>query len=151
MRGKGAGIGIGAICFGITPAHAGKSTDQRQNTNSPRDHPRACGEKRWTCPMILLSMGSPPRMRGKVAQRRRPAVTNGITPAHAGKSRFISGNQIFFRDHPRACGEKPDGLTGTDLVLGSPPRMRGKGKGWAFKVVCCGITPAHAGKRLRKH
>ena len=30
----------------------------------------------------------------------------GITPAYAGKSKVDTAGVVFFRDHPRLCGEK---------------------------------------------
>ena len=52
-----------------------------------------------------------------------------------------------YQDHPRVCGEK----FFVDEVLpgdtGSPPRMRGKGRGAHSFLPFPGITPAYAGKR----
>ena len=53
-------------------------------------------------------------------------------------------------DHPRVCGEKFEHISLDKLRMGSPPRVRGKGK-YAFRCKNrCGITPACAGKRLKK-
>ena len=70
---------------GITPARAGKRS-LHQLTRSPiRDHPRACGEK-WNCRSgAAFSLGSPPRVRGKVAGVVAAIGGPGITPARAGK------------------------------------------------------------------
>ena len=49
-------------------------------------------------------------------------------------------------DHPRACGEKPGPHhRGVDMI-GSPPRMRGKGCFVSCLCLALRITPAHAGK-----
>ena len=121
MRGKVGAVVCGVVYSGITPAYAGKST-------------LYSGIRR-------VVLGSPPRMRGKAlrggpmarpcritpayAGKRRPAT--GITPAYAGKSApfliLVTGN----RDHPRVCGEKRKGCSTIPTLLGSPPRMRGKG------------------------
>ena len=65
-------------------------------------------------------------MRGKVMMSKNEDYPLGITPAYAGKSLQSIRQQISSRDHPRVCGEKPEGLVVMELLLGSPPRMRGK-------------------------
>ena len=66
-------------------------------------------------------------MRGKDAHVVTVKDTIGITPAYAGKSvpQAQSGNRLW--DHPRVCGEKLQACRSTLHILGSPPRMRGKG------------------------
>ena len=49
-------------------------------------------------------------------------------------------------DHPRACGEKVNVPFPPHALLGSPPRMRGKGRALCSQKSEVGITPAHAGK-----
>ena len=146
VRGKVA-CKVQAVCYeGITPACAGKrgcphsgpgTTRDHPRVGCPhsgpgttRDHPRVCGEKfvRNACSVIVW--GSPPRMRGKAgeygSQTHRP------------------------QDHPRVCGEKliPP-LLGFGFT-GSPPRMRGKAGIERKSYVCSRITPAYAGKRLKR-
>ena len=130
MRGKGTSAVVMRRQLGITPAYAGKSRTRR------------C----WT----KTTAGSPPRMRGKgfgvVRRNGRPR----ITPAYAGKRqrprRFPQGD----RDHPRVCGEKVRDSNRPYAFLGSPPRMRGK-EHWMPPAHCLlGITPAYAGKRLKR-
>ena len=127
MRGKGLGIQSSGQVAGITPAHAGKSSDQRQRLRLRWDHPRTCGEKMPNKPGWCLVRGSPPHMRGKVLSGGHRAAEKGITPAHAGKSASQPRCLPGWRDHPRTCGEK-----GT-----APPAKHG----------VLWITPAHAGKR----
>ena len=50
---------------GITPAHAGKTTDHLFSLPSSKDHPRACGENSILLSSAPKKAGSPPRMRGK--------------------------------------------------------------------------------------
>ena len=52
-----------------------------------------------------------------------------------------------YKDHPRACGEKPGGSCMWTQRTGSPPRMRGKGNHLDCWNPSNRITPAHAGKR----
>ena len=55
----------------------------------------------WFAPL-----GSPPRMRGKVALRDHGQFLTGITPAYAGKRRSVTDFITCHWDHPRVCGEK---------------------------------------------
>ena len=147
MRGKADRLSQIARADGITPAHAGKSGLFQSVAQRLRDHPRACGEKRIANGEMVGFWGSPPRMRGKVPRTAFMTSCGGITPAHAGKSsrRFAALGGL--RDHPRACGEKAPLRRKKDLILGSPPRMRGKGEDLTEYQRKLGITPAHAGKR----
>ena len=53
-------------------------------------------------------------------------------------------------DHPRVCGEKRCVYNVYKLMVGSPPRVRGKDSGDPEQAGTTGITPACAGKRLKK-
>ena len=137
-------------CAGITPAYAGKSTNSELSSPCTRDHPRVCGEKHTKGQTRPRVAGSPPRMRGKAFMFWPSAVFMGITPAYAGKSRAgvcIVGD---FGDHPRVCGEKRVRLSTRISSTGSPPRMRGKVAALHCNRSVDGITPAYAGKRLKR-
>ena len=106
MRGKVSRYLWPGLPVRITPACAGKRYRYSARTIPRRDHPRVCGEKIASWTVCKVSMGSPPRMRGKAqAEQPLPHVA-GITPACAGKSRTRSEWQSLIKDHPRACGEK---------------------------------------------
>ena len=85
-------------------------------------------------------------MRGKVVGLLKGRAEHGITPAYAGKSITVMLHTSSPEDHPRVCGEKSDQLSGVDLQLGSPPRMRGKVNKFNEPLRRGGITPACAGK-----
>ena len=135
----------------ITPACAGKSAYLVRYACPYEDHPRVCGEKLISNTGSRIPMGSPPRVRGKVGLLLPLLTFVGITPACAGKSnwshRFYSGS----RDHPRVCGEKLAWAALRASAAGSPPRVRGKGLRSRLHMVCTGITPACAGKRITFH
>ena len=135
---------------GITPACAGKShvLDRSQRFN--RDHPRLRGEKRLTAMSNLLILGSPPLARGKDDSNLATLRQIGITPACAGKSLLVFTKSIFNRDHPRLRGEKYTTKPKHRRRRGSPPLARGKVFSRAALVSVPGITPACAGKRLKK-
>ena len=150
MRGKVHVDLFGRLCRGITPAYAGKSFARYLVLWTPRDHPRVCGEKAVLLIRSCHSLGSPPRMRGKVFCGNSVISVYGITPAYAGKRFLFAASAPPHRDHPRVCGEKPPSRSLPAGAQGSPPRMRGKGI--AAGAVCTypGITPAHAGKSSRR-
>ena len=85
-------------------------------------------------------------MRGKAEHPRSASEMHWITPAYAGKSRTAFCGSTGRKDHPRVCGEKRSWSTSTAGNLGSPPRMRGKGRLCRSIIACLGITPAYAGK-----
>ena len=85
-------------------------------------------------------------MRGK---GRRPDCEQGavrITPAYAGKRLPLRVAWVRHKDHPRVCGEKFIPAPIAFVLMGSPPRMRGKGGKNHRSVLQSRITPAYAGK-----
>ena len=85
-------------------------------------------------------------MRGKLTRRPASSGFSRITPAHAGKTSFVSRNNRPIKDHPRACGENQLRFYRHHRKRGSPPRMRGKRFFLGFPLPKTRITPAHAGK-----
>ena len=130
MRGKDAN-GLNMLSnLGITPAYAGKRPSRLRRDHERRDHPRVCGEKSI-----------------RVVQSSRCLR---ITPAYAGKRAQAWVHHPQVRDHPRVCGEKQIPQMKASRTRGSPPRMRGKVGKDAGGVSTWGITPAYAGKRLKR-
>ncbi len=130
MRGKEPGGAGSRRLRGITPAHAGKRAASVVQT--------------------YAASGSPPPMRGKGGQSKSAGGPSGITPAHAGKRTAASALGIQSKDHPRPCGEKSSQPLIALPITGSPPPMRGKAYHTFRAPWLKRITPAHAGKRLRK-
>ena len=87
MRGKGPLWNLQCTLVGITPAYAGKSRCKNARLCGGQDHPRLCGEKGNGFTESILSVGSPPPMRGKDSPISLSFFNPGITPAYAGKSR----------------------------------------------------------------
>ena len=110
------------------------------------DHPRVCGEKAGhETSWLLYPIGSPPRVRGKVACQGPRVARYRITPAYAGKRGHRRFGPGTIRDHPRVCGEKSKTQPDCLYPVGSPPRMRGKvntvqvankSGGWDHPRVC---------------
>ena len=147
VRGKAIIGGTPPTPAGITPACAGKSMFRASVAPPAGDHPRVCGEKLPSDRQAHSQSGSPPRVRGKVFCYVAFDVCSRITPACAGKRHHTHTLCAIRRDHPRVCGEKSIKPTITAHVVGSPPRVRGKG--WRLTIDMCPlrITPACAGKR----
>ena len=146
MRGKGGQTMAKRTGVGITPACAGKSTAAMAASRASRDHPRVCGEKSALHMRAMVSAGSPPRVRGKVADCGNYTALIGITPAYAGKRSRPWGCRKPLQDHPRVCGEKVRIRRHKVVCGGSPPRMRGKDLAEVAGLDHDGITPAYAGK-----
>ena len=110
------------------------------------DHPRVCGEKCGSGTLGAACAGSPPRVRGKAV--RCPCVIRGrrITPACAGKSLRVERLHKLTGDHPRVCGEKVLLRFKAEILVGSPPRVRGKANFAKNSRSKRWITPACAGK-----
>ena len=109
-----------------------------------------CGEKLPRSVSEGSISGSPPHVRGKGADHRIHLRHAGITPACAGKS-YISGhNSRTIWDHPRMCGEKWSESLTSMPSLGSPPHVRGKASNAIGYAHFGRITPACAGKRLKR-
>ena len=106
MRGKGSRCRTLQHRHRITPTYAGKRAVSLLTGSRILDHPRVCGEKPRCVARISASLGSPPRMRGKVVAELSDNRFDRITPAYAGK-RFLRLFCVPYReDHPRVCGEK---------------------------------------------
>ena len=90
----------------ITPAQAGKSVAPRQKRSALWDHSRVGGEKYSRPSYSRISMGSPPRGRGKGNQAFSWYGSSRITPAWAGKRSKNPEIWRSYRDHPRVGGEK---------------------------------------------
>ena len=149
MRGKlGADAGSTELDR-IIPAHAGQTCSRGAKARPTPDHPRACGANTGGTMEETGSVGSSPRMRGKLFRYRVPRSNLRIIPAHAGQTRPWSGSQCWKTDHPRACGANM--LEGDKLLRpdGSSPRMRGKPENRRVGQRTGRIIPAHAGQTAR--
>ena len=115
-----------------------------------RDHPRGCGENGSFLSCLIISSGSPPRMRGKHGMAVEYLANPGITPAGAGKTPAPCLLHTFRWDHPRRCGENPCSHRQSLRHRGSPPQVRGKQSLTTAWRTMHGITPAGAGKTDRR-
>ena len=134
----------------ITPAGAGKTMCNHIFFCTTRDHPRRCGENLSQSNSGIGESGSPPQVRGKLFQNAGVAKKTWITPAGAGKTVKVGRPEIRDQDHPRRCGENISRCIFSCTMLGSPPQVRGKRLPTCSRYVLLGITPAGAGKTLKR-
>ncbi len=85
-------------------------------------------------------------MRGKREVGNGWKIQSGITPACAGKTKWLDKNISNIRDHPRMCGENFFIAFVHTVIPGSPPHVRGKQIERTNVDAAMGITPACAGK-----
>ena len=114
------------------------------------DHPRVRGEQSFRTACSILRSGSPPLTRGKDVRESGYQKRDRITPAYAGKSSGTAHSRKRRKDHPRLRGEKIHTEGEPTCRRGSPPLTRGKDRGYYYRLRDPGITPAYAGKRLKK-
>ena len=85
-RGKPYGPVPACIRGGLIPAHAGKTRNRACCPGCEWAHPRSRGENIVDKPNILAGLGSSPLTRGKLERVSVASVTEGLIPAHAGKT-----------------------------------------------------------------
>ena len=105
-----------------------------------------CGENDTDEELTEVVKGSPPRVRGKLAEEPELFNLRRITPACAGKTIRCREEYFAAKDHPRVCGENMGNSNMFRVSKGSPPRVRGKHRALTGSVANFGITPACAGK-----
>ena len=150
MRGKAKHTHAFQFRHRITPACAGKRGCPHSGPGTTRDHPRVCGEKGFVSGWKNGPEGSPPHVRGKDDVACISAPSSGITPACAGKRVEFYAERHKDQDHPRMCGEKSPVYRSSAISLGSPPHVRGKVLKGVTNHGSNGITPACAGKSLKR-
>ena len=92
-RGKRARLSAGLTGSGLIPAHAGKTTRPTPSQSKPGAHPRSRGENERTDPARTPKPGSSPLTRGKPLKKKHNRTTNGLIPAHAGKTEAGRGGR----------------------------------------------------------
>ena len=93
------------IFIGITPAHAGNTSNCGSEKDNLRDHPRTRGEYDIWDLTVGYQEGSPPHTRGILLSNLVNVVFGWITPAHAGNTEQYHKHLESDWDHPRTRGE----------------------------------------------
>ena len=104
-RGKPVKLDTGASRGGLIPAHAGKTPHGPTSGRCSWAHPRSRGENGYSWSTSSTSSGSSPLTRGKHLPGGHASITQGLIPAHAGKTGHVSGWPGIPRAHPRSRGE----------------------------------------------
>ena len=105
-----------------------------------------CGENIIALNQLSGYHLSPPRVRGKQDTIYTVAGKTRITPACAGKTEALEWFKAGSQDHPRVCGENHIAAHPLKIIVGSPPRVRGKHEMLVLTMPAARITPACAGK-----
>ena len=92
------------------------------------------------------SRGSSPLTRGKPFAGGWCNDTNGLIPAHAGKTVRAGQRRSADTAHPRSRGENMDFMRSPTYMAGSSPLTRGKLTSPLPQGMVDGLIPAHAGK-----
>ena len=108
------------------------------------------GEDSLSRELNTIPAGSPPHARGRRVRYIFIILPTRITPACAGKTLMKLASRLKIPDHPRMRGE--DLLLGLSCraALGSPPHARGRQREMSPSYASRRITPACAGKTLRR-
>ena len=110
----------------IIPTRVGTSLYGSDDLISTEDHPHACGDKRSLSSLSTLVKGSSPRVWGQVTILVAYVVWKRIIPTRVGTSIIIAILNLIIRDHPHACGDKPEWHIKGDCIPGSSPRVWGQ-------------------------
>ena len=109
-----------------------------------------CGKDNEMFDEFYFRAGSPPRVRERLSRLASASWHSRITPACAGKTSKNSATRRAGRDHPRVCGKDLVDDFITVAKRGSPPRVRERPLGNNLSSTYDRITPACAGKTLRR-
>ena len=150
-RGKQRRGAVAVAALGLIPAHAGKTGGRRRRGRRTRAHPRSRGENAPEGARCTRSQGSSPLTRGKPHLGLEHLGNGRLIPAHAGKTRCLTGGLRPAWAHPRSRGENTAMASTVRVTMGSSPLTRGKLAGTALMRFNPGLIPAHAGKTYYQH
>ena len=145
MRGRPVLRGAYAPWRGLTPANAGTTSSKNRSKDWCLAHPRECGDDHRGGGRHEQELGSPPRMRGRRANRQRQVLKARLTPANAGTTWLARPKTVGAAAHPRECGDDGFRHLRQTPIRGSPPRMRGRQTAREEWDYLRRLTPANAG------
>ena len=145
-RGKPLPRRPGARGLGLIPAHAGKTARISCAACRDRAHPRSRGENRAARGGPCGRRGSSPLTRGKRIAVVSASRSDGLIPAHAGKTARAQSAARTGGAHPRSRGENLVQRGHGQASFGSSPLTRGKRRGPSVAGCTGRLIPAHAGK-----
>ena len=110
----------------FTPTLVGKTCKSGRPSQPRWVHPHACGENGNVLSSIMIILGSPPRLWGKLKRQNSLCFYTRFTPTLVGKTRRWLPLKLWPSVHPHACGENMKELSDIAPFRGSPPRLWGK-------------------------
>ncbi len=132
----------------FTPTRVGKTVSGSSWLLPPSVHPHACGEDRYLAGVWEVADGSPPRVWGRHAGRRRQHPLPRFTPTRVGKTVGRRGKGGTNTVHPHACGEDHQHVPRQRLWIGSPPRVWGRRQNFIVPILTKRFTPTRVGKTV---
>ena len=104
--GQGIKFTILFIKMRIIPTRVGTRYNLSEQAKSSGDHPHACGDKLRSECLLLIRLGSSPRVWGQVNMWFLWLTVTGIIPTRVGTSQNDYYRRDLLWDHPHACGDK---------------------------------------------
>ncbi len=139
-----------SVAFRIIPTRVGTRQFEKHNRLQQGDHPHACGDKVLKVSVVVIFLGSSPRVWGQVQRPTKRRDNSRIIPTRVGTSLQSGFFVFYFRDHPHACGDKKLAPDRASRPLGSSPRVWGQVAISASSKSFCRIIPTRVGTRALK-
>ena len=131
--------------FRIIPTRVGTSYVNGYITHYNKDHPHACGDKKYCGVLKNYIRGSSPRVWGQVLVNLNHIERFRIIPTRVGtRCRFVIQNNTS-EDHPHACGDKSRSGASATRIVGSSPRVWGQVEYSKRVSIVPGIIPTRVG------
>ena len=128
------------------PAPAGEPRGSLVRPLVNRVYPRACGGTAVNAPLVRLTEGLSPRLRGNHVLVEEEQVSVGSIPAPAGEPWNPRTDCSLPAVYPRACGGTPPDGHPVGVPKGLSPRLRGNRGVGLFNGAGVGSIPAPAGE-----
>ena len=111
-------------------------------------HPHVCGENRENKFTQRQTVGTPPRVWGKLGMLKASFESLRYTPTCVGKTALCSRWSPQCPVHPHVCGENLLLLLVLMALIGTPPRVWGKRIGGSTYYPLGRYTPTCVGKTV---
>ena len=138
------------VLLGIIPTRVGTRCWWEVLSNTGKDHPHACGDKKVTVSRLNTKTGSSPRVWGQGRFYIQICPDIRIIPTRVGTSYASCQCLPMLMDHPHACGDKLSSAFLSVFFQGSSPRVWGQVIGDLDTSAKLGIIPTRVGTRLKK-
>ena len=137
-----------SVAFRIIPTRVGTRQFEKHNRLQQGDHPHACGDKVLKVSVVVIFLGSSPRVWGQVQRPTKRRDNSRIIPTRVGTREFVREMSTRNEDHPHACGDKLYEVSTDWLFGGSSPRVWGQERKRKFVNNRIRIIPTRVGTSL---